>query len=240
MDATKKGNRCLQHLRSTTTNGEYVIGDEDCLFINIYTPIRKSNESFPVIFWIHGGAYQYGAGSRFGPKYLIDYNVILITVNYRLGVLGFLSTEDKIVPGNMGLKDQNTALQWVQRNIEYFGGDPNKVTITGLSAGGSSVHYHYLSPMSVGLFRSGISFSGTAFDCWTQTENSREKAFKMAEFMDCPTNNVNEMVHCFKNRSGSELVKAEFKFMVTVTPFPRILIKPIIIFYKDKFQFNNR
>lgn len=68
-------------------------------------------------------------------------------------ITGFLSTEDEVVPGNMGLKDQNMALRWVSQNIEWFGGDPQKVTLAGLSAGGASVHYHYLSPLSAGLFQ---------------------------------------------------------------------------------------
>lgn len=93
-------------------------------------------------------------------------NVILVTVNYRLGVLGFLSTEDEVIPGNFGLKDQAEALRWVQTNIAAFRGDPTKVTITGFSAGGASVHLHYLSKISDALFTNGISHSGVAINPW--------------------------------------------------------------------------
>ncbi|XP_001603114.1 venom carboxylesterase-6 [Nasonia vitripennis] len=203
---------CMQHRRVPNAQGDFVSGDEDCLYLNIYVPIRKTNESLPIIFWIHGGAFQYGTGLRFGPKYLTDYNVILVTINYRLGVLGFLSTEDQVVSGNMGLKDQSVALRWISDNIKYFGGDPKKVTLTGLSAGGASVHYHYLSPMSAGLFSSGISHSGTSFNCWTQTENSREKAL-LAELVNCPTFDIREMIKCFQNRPARILVTAEAEFM---------------------------
>ena len=91
-------------------------------------------------------------------------NMILVTMNYRLGILGFMSTEDEVIPGNFGLKDQVSALQWIQRNIEAFNGDPRRVTITGFSAGGASVHFHYLSHKSDGLFQNGISHSGVAIN----------------------------------------------------------------------------
>lgn len=94
---------------------------------------------------------MFGSGHRYGCEYLLESSdIIHVNINYRLGPLGFLSTGDNLVPGNNGLKDQVAALEWVQRNIAGFGGDPNKVTILGLSAGGASVHYHYLSPLSNG------------------------------------------------------------------------------------------
>lgn len=103
-----------------------------------------------VIVYIHGGAFMFGSGDRYSPHYLMDHDhgIVYVTFNYRLGPLGFLSTGDSIVPGNNGLKDQVAALTWIQRNIAGFGGDPNKVTIIGLSAGGASVHYMYLSSLS--------------------------------------------------------------------------------------------
>lgn len=96
---------------------------------------------------------MYGSGDFFGPEYLIDKEgIVLVTFNYRLGPFGFLSTgDDSVVPGNNGLKDQICALKWVQLNIKAFGGDPNKITLTGLSAGGASVHYMMLSPLSKGI-----------------------------------------------------------------------------------------
>lgn len=90
----------------------------------------------------------------------------MVTINYRLGVLGFLSSEDEIIPGNFGLKDQVEALKWVQNNIKAFRGDPTKVTISGFSAGGASVHLHYMSQSSEGLFTNGISHSGVAVNPW--------------------------------------------------------------------------
>lgn len=104
-----------------------------------------------VVVYIHGGAFLAGQGIDFGPHYLLDHNdFVYVSINYRLGVLGFAATGDDILPGNNGLKDQVAALKWIKQNIRAFGGNPNSVTITGMSAGASSVHYHLISPLSHG------------------------------------------------------------------------------------------
>ncbi|KZC10653.1 Venom carboxylesterase-6 [Dufourea novaeangliae] len=209
------GSPCLQYTQLPSHVNETVIGSEDCLYLNVYVPVHEKmvTKPMPVLFWIHGGAFMFGSGMDMGAKYLMDHDVILVTSNYRLGILGFLSTEDELIPGNMGLKDQSMALRWVSENIEWFGGDPNKVTLVGLSAGGASVHYHYLSPMSAGLFQGGISVSGTAFDCWTQTENPLEKAKQVAALMGCSTINRKEMVRCLRYRPSRPLVDSAHEFM---------------------------
>jgi len=105
-----------------------------------------------VVVHIHGGAFIGGEGLMTGPEYILDTNdFVYVTMNYRLGVLGFASTGDSVLPGNNGMKDQVAALKWIQQNIVVFGGDPNSVTITGMSAGASAVHYHLISPMSKGM-----------------------------------------------------------------------------------------
>ena len=197
---------------------DHVHGDEDCLYLNVYAPLRRENKSLPVMVSIHGGAFQYWNGESFlQPHYLVNEDIVVVGMNYRLGSLGFLSTEDEVVPGNMGLKDQSMALLWVKTHIQAFGGDPTKVTIVGLSAGAASVHYHYLSPMSAGLFQSGMSFSGTALDCWTQSENSREKAMRLAELMGCPMDDVKNMIECMRQRPAKDIVSAQTKFMVWIS-----------------------
>ncbi|KAG7188023.1 hypothetical protein KM043_015769 [Ampulex compressa] len=213
--ATKLGSPCLQYVEIPKEPNEKVEGSEDCLYLNIYVPAidKTVKKSLPVIFWIHGGAFQFGTGIDMGPKFLMDRDVVYVTINYRLGPLGFLSTEDEIVPGNMGLKDQSMALRWVSENIESFGGDKNKITLVGLSAGGASVHYHYLSPLSANLFQGGISISGTTLNCWTQMENGLEKAKKISALMGCPTTNTREMIRCLRYRPGRTLVQAVSEFM---------------------------
>ncbi|KAG6796126.1 juvenile hormone esterase precursor [Apis mellifera caucasica] len=214
LSATKFGFPCLQYTQLPVNPRDKIEGAEDCLYLNVYVPAdRTPSQSLPVIFWIHGGAFQFGSGIPMGAKYLMDSDVIFVTINYRLGILGFLSTEDEVVPGNMGLKDQSMALRWVSENIEWFGGNPKRITLIGLSAGGASVHYHYLSPLSAGLFQGGISISGTALNCWTQTENSLEKAKQVGAFMGCPTRNVKEMIRCLRYRPARAIVETLANFM---------------------------
>ncbi|KAK4876002.1 hypothetical protein RN001_012424 [Aquatica leii] len=142
-----------------------IIGDEDCLYLNVYTP-EITGTLKPVMFWIHGGGYLVGSGNSdvYSPDFLVHEDVVIVTINYRLGLLGFLSLNDPEleVPGNAGLKDQVMALKWVASNIDKFGGDPNNITIFGESVGGGSVHYLMLSPMSKGLFHKAIIQSGSA------------------------------------------------------------------------------
>lgn len=137
------------------------IGDEDCLNLNVYTPkidfsvINNKNNLLPVMVWIYGGAFKNGYTNMtyYGPDFLIENHVVVVAMNYRLGVLGFLSLNLPNATGNAGLKDQLLALKWVQRNIKAFGGDPNSVTIFGQSAGAISVDFHILSDQSKGNYQ---------------------------------------------------------------------------------------
>ena len=139
-------------------------GVEDCLYLWVYTPsIANDTSPLPVLVWIHGGAFEVGSGrfSDYGPDRLMKGNdMVMVSINYRLGLFGFLSLGTSEVPGNMALLDQVMALKWIQRNIKHFGGDPNMVTIMGESAGSWSVTYHMLSPLSKGLFHRVIAQSG--------------------------------------------------------------------------------
>ncbi|KAL1506253.1 hypothetical protein ABEB36_005649 [Hypothenemus hampei] len=185
-DATKEGNICYQ------VNVDSADENEDCLTLNVYTPKDPSQNStkLPVLFYIHGGGFSWGSGQTKGatggiePGFFMDDNIVMVSVNYRLGPFGFFATGDSIIPGNAGLKDQTLALQWVQKNIEVFGGDPKKVTIFGESAGGASVGYHIVSPLSNGLFSGGIVASGTSLCPWAYQRNQTEITFKTASFID--------------------------------------------------------
>nr|AIY69034.1 antennal esterase [Chilo suppressalis] len=181
--------------------------DEDCLTINVYTPTSNSSASLPVIFFIHpGGFYSMtGRSDLAGPHYLLDRDVVLVTINYRLGSLGFLSTGDKIAPGKNGFRDQVVAMQWVQRNIRAFGGDPNLVTIAGCSAGSISVMLHMVSPMSKGLFHRGISMSGSSMSQDPLPDNLYDLAVKQARLVGCPADNSTVIVECLKTKPWREL-----------------------------------
>jgi para-nitrobenzyl esterase len=144
---------------------------EDCLYLNIWTPARKTNEKLPVMVWIHGGAFTGGSGTV--PLYdgteMARKGVVFITINYRLGIFGFLAhpwlsaESPEKVSGNYGILDQVEALKWVKNNISAFGGDPGNVTIDGQSAGAFSVNALMVSPLAKGLFQKAIAESGGMF-----------------------------------------------------------------------------
>ncbi|KAK9685539.1 Carboxylesterase family [Popillia japonica] len=185
-------------------------GDEDCLYVNVFFPGKKpqTKDLLDVIVFIHGGGFMFGSMNNHGAKFLMDRDVVLVTMNYRLGVFGFLSTEDEAVPGNNGLKDQVLALEWIHNNILYFGGNPNSVTLTGLSAGAASVHFHYLSPLSRGLFHRGISMSGTALGPSKMQENALEKARIIGAHLGCTQESTKSLISCMNQRPTQEIVEA--------------------------------
>ena len=170
-DATQFGAHCAQ----TKVYDDLVFldggGSEDCLFLNVYTPANaKAHDKLPVMFWIHGGGFSGGASSepRHGGDFLPLKGVVLVTINYRLGVFGFLATADLSreasgAAGNYGLLDLVAALRWVNANIAEFGGNPDNVTIFGESAGAYAVSMLMASPVARGLFHKAIGESGAAF-----------------------------------------------------------------------------
>ncbi len=138
-----------------------MVESEDCLFLNVFTP-QADNNKRPVMFYIHGGAFGIGSGSRprlYGGNLAKHGNVVVVTIQYRLGVLGFLYM-DNVTP-NLGLQDVVCALQWIRDNIEAFGGDLNNVTIFGQSAGAMAVTYLMVMPLAKGLFHKAIAQSGS-------------------------------------------------------------------------------
>nr|QEE13683.1 carboxylesterase 3 [Mythimna separata] len=209
VDATEEGPACPLPAPPT-----YYV-DEDCLTVNVYTPINNSTGPLPVIFFIHaGGFYAFtGRSDLAGPHYLLDRDVVLVTINYRLGSLGFMSTGDAYAPGNNGMKDQVAALKWVQRNIAAFGGDPNLVTITGCSAGAISVLLHMMSPMTKGLFHRGIAMSSSPIGKQvTPLTHQRHLAVRQAEILNCPTDNSSIIVDCLMTKPWKELGDSLPKF----------------------------
>lgn len=117
--------------------------------------------------FIHGGSYSSGSSNSFGPDFLINHNVIVITFNYRLGPFGFLSLGTGKYSGNMGLKDQLLVLQWVNENIGYFGGNIDEITVFGYGAGAASLHFHLLSLQSRQFFQRAIVMSGCTINPWS-------------------------------------------------------------------------
>jgi len=156
LQATQFGSECTQ------AGG----GSEDCLFLNVYSPKGTgAGSGLPVMFWIHGGSLTTGSSDPYNPVRLVKQGVIVVTINYRLGYFGFFAQSAIDAEGhlnaNYGLMDQQFALKWVHRNIAGFGGDRNRVTIFGESAGGQSVYAQLASPVAAGMFSGAISESGS-------------------------------------------------------------------------------
>ncbi|XP_036605948.1 cocaine esterase-like [Trichosurus vulpecula] len=161
-DATSHPPMCLQDInllekiiRAMKLNIPITANSEDCLYLNIYVPAHaKERARLPVMMWIHGGALVLGSASMYDGSILsASQNVVVVIIQYRLGVLGFFSTGDEHAPGNWGFLDQVAALRWIQKNIAHFGGDPSLVTIFGESAGGTSVSSHGFPPEFMQLMK---------------------------------------------------------------------------------------
>ncbi|XP_041505559.1 acylcarnitine hydrolase-like isoform X1 [Microtus oregoni] len=201
---------------------------EDCLYLNIYTPAHAHEGSnLPVMVWIHGGGLSSGLASIYdGSMLAAKEDVVLVTIQYRLGLLGFFSTGDEHARGNWGYLDQVAALSWVQQNIAHFGGNPDLVTIFGESAGGTSVSSQVVSPMSKGLFHRAIMESGVALLPYLISNTSEVVYTTVASLSGCETVDSETLVHCLRNKSEEEIlaINKVFKIIPAVVDgefFPR-------------------
>ncbi|XP_012341460.2 esterase FE4-like [Apis florea] len=187
-EATKNAPPCYQMSKDGN-----MIGEEDCLYLNVYVPKeiseKEKKSGLPVMVYVYGGKFSVGdASSRKHPsEYLMDQDVILVLMNYRLNLLGFLSTGSRASPGNYGLKDIVQALRWIQENIRSFNGDPNKVTLWGHSAGAAAIHMLALNRKTEGLFNRYILQSGFAVSPWAVNPRSlmRRVALDVANHLYC-------------------------------------------------------
>nr|XP_027216592.1 esterase FE4-like [Penaeus vannamei] len=200
---------------------------EDCLYLSVFTP-QPNRTDLPVMVWLPQGGFISDATPLFQPEFLLAKDVVLVVLQHRLGVLGFLSTEDAELPGNLGLKDQAMALRWVQDNIRDLGGDPDKVTIFGQNAGGAAVHYHMLSPMSSGLFQRAIMQSGAALCPWALREDHRQVAFGFGRMVGCPGEradaaNSTALVDCLRDVPVEQLMAVTPYITVSERPSGRLI-----------------
>ncbi|XP_063227866.1 juvenile hormone esterase-like [Bacillus rossius redtenbacheri] len=229
-DATKQGPYCPQGIMNYTTAKM----SEDCLYLNVYVPqVAPSHQpkaGLSVLVWIHGGGFVAGSGIRdlYGPDNLMNHTAILVTLNYRLGVLGYMSMEHREMTSNAGMKDQVAALRWVRRNIAQFGGNPDDVTVFGESAGGMSVELLLLTSMTAGLFHRAISESGSAVTIGTNANyNGTQAAFQLAEVLGHNASSADDVVKFLRSVSVEDVLKAQTLASshttgITLSTFPTI------------------
>ncbi|XP_057325394.1 esterase FE4-like isoform X1 [Microplitis mediator] len=208
-DATQYASKCAQ----INWFSRKIMGTDDCLYLNVYTTELNPKNLKAVMILIHGGNFSFGSGDDDinGPDFIVEKDVILVAINYRVGILGFLNLDDEQAPGNQGLKDQVMALKWVKRNIIKFGGDPDNVTIFGYSAGSASVHYLTLSPLAQGLFHKAILQSGVATNSWASVsvESMKDTAEKITAILGYKTKDAKELVEFLRKADVGDILKAE-------------------------------
>uniref|UniRef100_A0A182JHM9 Carboxylic ester hydrolase n=1 Tax=Anopheles atroparvus TaxID=41427 RepID=A0A182JHM9_ANOAO len=160
------------------------VAPEDCLTLSVFT--QNTTGTSPVMFFIHGGSFVMGSASQYEPDYLLEKNIVLVVIQYRLGPLGFLSTGTANIPGNVAMLDTILALEWVSQNIRFFGGDSTLVTIFGESAGGAAVTALLYSPLvRDGLFHRAIVQSGSIFAPWATCRSPRNGGLDIARRVNC-------------------------------------------------------
>jgi para-nitrobenzyl esterase len=213
LQATQPGSSCPQ---DATPFGE-ASTNENCLFLNIYTPVTGSLTNLPVMFWIHGGSFIAGEGSDYDPSasLVAQGGVIVVTINYRLGDFGFLALpalSDEAADGssgNYGLEDQQFALQWVQNNIAAFGGNAHLVTIQGESAGGFSVCANLVSPTAAGLFQQAITESGPCSFPFPTLATAETQGTTIADNLGCNQSVAAQVAACMRALSPQQLLSQE-------------------------------
>ncbi|CAG2169356.1 unnamed protein product [Oppiella nova] len=215
IDATKFGNGCMQKESGFTGMSSPSNLSEDCLVLNIWTPNVRNKDQLsetpalkPVMFWIHGGGLSWGSSDMYGGGPLATYDVVFVSINYRLAHFGFLYGDREDAPGNQGFYDQLLALKWVRENIHAFGGDRDEITIFGESAGSWSVSAHILSPLSKGLFKRAIMQSGAQLfnkdrDMITKSEALKEGK-ELAKDLGC--SDSEDWLQFLRNVDPKELV----------------------------------
>ncbi|XP_045467758.1 juvenile hormone esterase-like [Harmonia axyridis] len=202
LDGTKPPKSCLQPFEQKNSKSE------DCLYLNVFTPCLNPSVPLPVIFWIHGGYFLVGNGKMIlgEPDLFIDKDVIFVSMNYRLGVFGYLSRNDNVLPGNYALKDQMMALKWAQSNIAKFGGDPKKITIMGQSAGAANVALLMQTPSSRDLFSAAIMDSGNSLNLWSRTKDPAAVADLVANYFNIQYNTSDELIASLQKIDAEDLL----------------------------------
>ncbi|XP_034963150.2 cholinesterase-like [Zootoca vivipara] len=221
LEATSYGNSCPHFVISGIPDAAMWAANtpqsEDCLFLNTWVPHPRPSTPTPVLVFIHGGGFFTGTSSLDlykGASLASTERVIVVSMNYRLGMLGFL-TMPPAAPGNLGLLDQQLALRWVNENAAAFGGDPTRVTIFGHSAGAASVGFHLLSPGSQTLFAQAVIQSGSpnAIWAWMSPEEAKQKSLAITQLLGCADGDDSAVMSCLQAKDATEFSPQEILFL---------------------------
>lgn len=192
-----------------------IIGDEDCLALNIFTPqMPDESTGLPVILWIHGGGYRYGSAAQYGAEPLIQNRIIFVPIQYRLGTLGILGDGSKEFGGNVAVFDMHAALQWIKEYIKFFGGNPNDIKVMGHGSGASGAMYLASSPMGRSSINGVVAMSGSSLSQYSYDENSTDSTSEIAKVNNCPNGNETELIKCMRDKSVNEIVLQDSKMQV--------------------------
>ncbi|KAJ6217577.1 hypothetical protein RDWZM_008734 [Blomia tropicalis] len=219
---TKGRLKILRRMHSMLNNQS-----EDCLYLNIYAPttVGRDGTRLPVLMFIHGESFEWNAGSSYDGSVLASYsNMVVVTINFRLGILGFFPSPGGSARGNFGLMDQVAALHWIQENIREFGGDERNVTIMGYGHGAACVNFLMLSPMARGLFQRAIMQSGSALSPWAIASDAMMHAKNLANTLGCgDSSNSNGILECLRHKSVLEITSVPLRVPTHLTAFGPVI-----------------
>lgn len=205
VDATKHGPPCIQ---PDPYNPNRIIGDENCLLLNVYTPQMPDETSgLPVIVWIHPGGFRYGSAAQYDATPMAQQGVIVVAPQYRLGSLGIIGDGTKEFDGNLAMFDMAAALRWVNDYISHFGGDPRRVKAVGHGSGAASAMYLSMSrsARSAGDVTGVVAMSGTALSQYATDKEPVQSVQEVAEINGCPTTDEREIVKCLRKVCGGKM-----------------------------------
>jgi len=221
---------------------------EDCLYLNVWVPkYNEREQNLDVLVWIYGGAFTSGTSTLdlYDGKILaVTGNVIVVSMQYRVGALGFMTLDDPSAPGNAGMLDQVMALEWVKKNIHNFGGNPKSITLVGESAGAISVGLHLLSPLSEDLFERAIlqSCGGTFREGSISMKEGKIRTMQLAKILGCTSSSVGDILSCLREKPAEEIVSSQHYDFSSLIPFPPVIdgsfltAEPAVIMKNNQFK----
>ncbi|KAL4705579.1 hypothetical protein ACJJTC_006907 [Scirpophaga incertulas] len=210
LDAHKNKQKCVQNNSKKRNKEKFGIsGSEDCLYINVFTPKLDGSAAVLVFDYHDDFRTGYNGTKKYSPEILAEEDVVVVVINHRLSILGYLTTEDDAIPANNGLRDYLLGLQWINENIKHFGGDPGRVTLMGSKGGATLANIMLYSKRATGLFNAVTLQSGTVFEAIYFPENPRQYAFKLGELFDINTDDGHTLLTELQKIDVNQLYEKE-------------------------------